>query len=142
MKNPYQDEQFITSVDIYMLSDGLRYGYKVFRELIAQQKKVVTALAEIHEEESEGNKKYFSKTFKTSKHEIDLLPQSLLSKAGFTHNNFVGRKATSKNRIKICLSLLGGLQKSADKIGACKPALILHYFVYMRILCVEDRNYT
>jgi len=68
MKN---DEQFYTSVDIYMLTDGLRYGYKVFRELIAQQKKIVTTITEIQDEENAGNKGKFSKTFKTINHKFN-----------------------------------------------------------------------
>jgi len=67
MKNSYQDNQFFTSVDIFALSDDLRYGYKVFRELIIQHKKMVQPLNEVQEEYENNEKEQFNVTFKTSK---------------------------------------------------------------------------
>lgn len=67
MKNSYQDKQFFTSVDIFALSDDLRYGYKVFRELIIQHKKLVQPLNEEQEEFESSEKEQFNVTFKSSK---------------------------------------------------------------------------
>ena len=66
MKNPYQDEQFYTTVDIFTLPDDLRYGYQVFRQLLTQQKKSVVPLHEIQEDRIQENKA-FVVTFKKSK---------------------------------------------------------------------------
>lgn len=68
MKNQqYQDDYFETSVDIFTLADDVRYGYKVFRELILQHKKLIVPLHEVHEEEMENKENCddFSITFKT-----------------------------------------------------------------------------
>ena len=62
MKNPYQDEQFYTTVDIFTLSDDIRYGYQVFRQILTQQKKAVAALHEI-QQLGVKNKKEFPVTF-------------------------------------------------------------------------------
>ena len=58
MKNPYQDDQFYTTVDIFTLPDDIRYGYQVFRQLLTQQKKVVTPLHEIQQDGLEDNKEF------------------------------------------------------------------------------------
>lgn len=77
MKNPYQDELFHTTVDIYTLPDDLRYGYQVFRQLLIQQKKCVVLL---HETQEDGNKekKEFNVTFKESKSECIVMFMLLL----------------------------------------------------------------
>lgn len=65
MKNLYQDSHFETSVDVFSLNDEVRYGYKVFRELISQHKKLVLPLHELH---CETVKETENTTFSCSKY--------------------------------------------------------------------------
>lgn len=67
MKNPYQDNDFETLVDLFALADEVRYGYKVFRELISQHKKLVLPLHEIQQCETEQNGDSKKITFNCSK---------------------------------------------------------------------------